>query len=188
MRDLPGTSFLAAGQQVLVPSRALGELTRILSGAGEVTLRLGTDDASFRVGRVRLTTRLIEGEFPSYRTLFPENYPNRLTLTKEPFLDAVRRVKLLAREAAPIRLSFRTDTVELTAITQDVGQARDEVDVKYEGAEMKVAFNPEFLIDGIEATPGDQVVIETLDSLKPVTIRPVEGGDFLYLLMPVRVS
>jgi DNA polymerase-3 subunit beta len=83
---------------------------------------------------------------------------------------------------------LRSDVIELTAITQDVGQAREEVDVKYEGAEMVVAFNPEFLIDGIEATEGDQVLLETLDALKPATLRPIEGSGFLYLLMPVRVS
>ena len=61
-------------------------------------------------------------------------------------------------------------------------------DAKYEGSEMVVAFNPEFLIDGVEATPGDEVVLETLDALKPATLKPTEGTDFLYLLMPVRVS
>jgi DNA polymerase-3 subunit beta len=193
LRDLPGTTFLAEGQKVLVPSRALGELTRLLAGAEQVELRLGPDEASFDVGRSRLTTRLLEGEFPNYRQLIPSNYPNRLSVGKEAMLDAVRRVKLLARDAAPVRLSFRPEGVELTAVTQDVGQAREDVDAKYEGAEMMIAFNPEFLIDGIEATPGDEVVLETLDALKPATIRPVPGAGataagFLYLLMPVRVS
>ena len=97
-------------------------------------------------------------------------------------------MKLLAREAAPVRLALRPDGLELTAITQDVGQAREDLDAKYEGAEMTVAFNPEFLLEGVEATPGEEVVLETLDALKPATLRPTEGTDFLYLLMPVRVS
>ena len=188
MRDLPGTTLLAEGQHVLVPARALGELGRVLSGAEQVTLRLGADQASFEVGSVRVTTRLIEGEFPNYRQLVPSGYPNRLTVGKEALLDAVRRVKLLAREATPIRLALRPDGLELTAVTHDVGQAREDLDAKYEGSEMVVAFNPEFLIDGVEATPGDDVVLETLDSLKPATLRATEGPDFLYLLMPVRVS
>lgn len=188
MRDLPGTTLLAEGQRVLVPSRALGELSRLLSGAREVALRLGADEASFEVGDVRLTTRLLEGEFPDYGQLIPPHYPNRLTLAKEPFLDAVRRVKLLARDAAPVRMSLGADAVELSAITQDVGQAKEEIEAKYEGAEMLVAFNPEFLIDGVEACPGDEVVIETLDALKPATVRPTEGTEYLYLLMPVRVA
>jgi DNA polymerase-3 subunit beta len=186
--DLPGTSLLGEGQHVLVPSRALGELTRVLSGADQVRLRLGADEASFEVGKVRVTTRLIEGEFPNYRQLIPASYPNRLVIGREPLLDAVRRVKLLAREATPVRLALKADGLELTAVTQDVGQAREDVDAKYEGTEMVVAFNPEFLIDGLEATIGDHVALETLDALKPATIRATEGSDFLYLLMPVRVS
>jgi DNA polymerase III subunit beta len=194
MRDLPGTTLLAEGQHVLVPARALGELGRVLSNAEQVTLRLGHDQASFEIGperrpgSVRVTTRLIEGEFPNYRQLVPGGYPNRLVVGKEPLLDAVRRVKLLAREATPIRMALRPDGLELTAVTHDVGQAREDLDAKYEGSEMVVAFNPEFLIDGVEATPGDEVVLETLDALKPATLRPTEGTDFLYLLMPVRVS
>ncbi len=186
--DLPGAELLAAGQQVLLPSRALGELTRVAAGADQVRLRLGADEASFETGTVRVTTRLIEGEFPNYRQLIPPSYPNRMVVGREPLLDAVRRVKLLAREATPVRLALRPDGLELTAITQDVGQAREEVDAKYEGTEMMVAFNPEFLIDGLEATTGDQVVIETLDALKPATIHATESSNFVYLLMPVRVS
>jgi len=193
LRDLPGTSLLAEGKQVLVPARALGELTRVLGGGPTVTLRLGADQATFEAGKVRLTTRLIEGEFPNYRQLIPSAYPNRLVVGKEPMIDAVRRVKLLAREATPVRLALRADGVQLTAITQDVGQAREDVDAKYEGTDMTVAFNPDFLLEGIEAIPGDEVVLETLDALKPATLKPVtastDGGtDFLYLLMPVRVS
>lgn len=188
LRDLPGTSLLAEGKQVLVPARALGELTRVVAGSPAVTLRLGADQATFEAGHVRLTTRLIEGEFPNYRQLVPSAYPNRLSVGKEPMIDAVRRVKLMAREATPVRLALRAEGVQLTAITQDVGQAREDVDAKYEGAEMTVAFNPDFLLEGIEAVPGDEVVLETLDSLKPATLKPTEGTDFLYLLMPVRVS
>jgi len=193
LRTLPGTHVLEEGQHVLVPSRALGELGRLLGGTEEVRVQLGGDDARFGVGRVQLTTRLLDGEFPDYRKLIPPSHPNRLTVGKAALLDAVRRVKLLARDAAPVRLAFHAEGVRLTAITQDVGQATEEVDAKYEGSEMTVAFNPEFLIDGMEATPGEEVVLETLDVLKPAIIRPLApdgSGDrhHLYLLMPVRVS
>ena len=188
LRDLPGTSFLAEGQHVLVPARALGELGRLLSTVSQVTVGLSATEATFDTGATRLTTRLIEGEFPSYEKLIPSDYPHRLTVAKEPFVEAVRRVKLLAREATPVRLSLGADLVELTAVTQDVGQAREEVDAKYEGNDMVVAFNPEYLVEGVEAVAGDEVRLETLDALKPATLRPVDTSDFLYLLMPVRVS
>ncbi|MBW3611616.1 MAG: DNA polymerase III subunit beta [Actinomycetota bacterium] len=214
VRDLPGASVLREGQSVLVPSRALGELARLLGGAdkggaGTVSLRLGERDATFEVGAfaggaaaggdagdpgavgamaTRLTTRLIEGQFPNYRQLVPEHHPNRLTVGREPLLDALRRVKLLAREAIPVRLQLRPGTVQLSAVTQDVGQAEEELDAKYEGAEMGISFNPEYLVDGVEAVAGDEVTLETLDGLKPAVVRAVGRDDYLYLLMPIRVS
>src|SRR5258708_4644189 len=94
VRDLPGAAVLSEGQQVLVPSRALSELGRVLTGADDVELRLGERDASFQVGTIRLTTRLIEGEFPNYRGLIPPSYPNRLTVGRDPLLAAVRRWQL----------------------------------------------------------------------------------------------
>ncbi len=188
VRDLPGTSVLSEGEHVLVPSKALAELSRALGSATEIVLHLGERDASFEVGGTRLTTRLIEGEFPNYRGLIPSSYPNRLTVGREPLLDAIRRVKLMAREATPVRLSMKADSLELVAITQDVGQAHEELDAKFEGTELTVAFNPEYLLNGVEVTTGDEVVLETVDALKPSVIRSTESSDFLYLLMPVRVS
>jgi DNA polymerase III subunit beta len=188
VRDLPGTSVLAEGQSVLVPSNALKELTRVLGDAETVTLRLGERDVGFEVGNVRLMSRLIEGEFPNYRGLIPASQPNRLTVGREPLLDALRRVRLLAREATPVRMVMKPDGLELVAVTQDVGQAHEQLDAKYEGAELTVAFNPEYLIAGIEVTPGDEITLETVDALKPALVRTLDGTEFLYLLMPVRVS
>lgn len=188
VRDLPGTSVLAEGQHVLVPSRALQELARVLAGADTLTVRLGERDASFEVGGTRLTTVLIEGEFPPYERLIPQAQPNRLTVGREVLLDAVRRVKLLAREATPVRLVMSADGLELVAVTQDVGQAHESLDAKHEGEPLTVAFNPDYLLQGIEVAPGDEVTLETIDALKPAVMRVPEHPEFLYLLMPVRVS
>lgn len=188
VRDLPGQSVLAEGQSVLVPSRALNDLTKVLSGVGELTLRLGERDASFEAGDVRLTTMLIEGDFPNYKGLIPSAHPNRMTVSREALLEGVRRVKLLAREATPVRLSMSDDGLDLVAVTQDVGQAHESLDAKYEGTELTVAFNPDYLLQGIEVLPGDEVLIESVDSLKPALVKSPEHPEFLYLLMPVRVS
>lgn len=189
VRDLPGTTVLRENQQVLVPGRALSELQRLLSGAESVTLRLGERDASFEVGTVRLTTRLIEGEFPPYQKLIPDNYPNQLIVNREALLDAVRRVKLLVKDAiTPVRVSLRPDGVECTVITQELGQATEDLDAKYAGTELVMGFNPAFLIDGLEAVGGDEVALETLDPMKPATLQSTESDDYLYLLMPVRLT
>ncbi|MDH3754880.1 MAG: DNA polymerase III subunit beta [Acidimicrobiia bacterium] len=188
VRDLPGTTVLDEGQQVLVPSRALSELARLLSAGGAVTLRLGEREASFDVDGVVLTTRLIEGDFPNYRGLIPESHPNSLTINRSELLDAVRRVRLLAQESTPVRLSMSPDGLELIAMTQDVGQAHEALDAAYDGDELTVAFNPDYLLNGIDVSAGDEIRLETVDALKPAVLRTVGDDDFLYLLMPVRVS
>lgn len=188
MRDLPGTSILDEGQSVLVPSRALQELNRILGHSEQVSLRLGEREASFEAGPVTLITRLIEGEFPNYRGLIPESHPNVLTLQRDELLDALRRVKLLAREATPVRLEMSADGVELAAVTQDVGTAREMLEGDYVGEPLTVAFNPQFLLEGVEVATSEQVTLSTIDELKPALVRMADNPDFLYLLMPVRVS
>ncbi|HTH05844.1 MAG TPA: DNA polymerase III subunit beta, partial [Ilumatobacteraceae bacterium] len=187
VRDLAGQQVLAADQRVLVPGRALTELQRLVGAGDDVTMRLGDRDATFEVGTTRLTTRLIEGEFPNYRQLIPASHPNALTVEREPLLEAIRRVKILARDATPVRLQMGGDTLRLTAITQDVGNASEELDAQYAGTELTVAFNPDYLAAGIEACNGDSVTLNTLDALKPAVVRGVGNDDYLYLLMPVRV-
>ena len=188
MRDVPGATVLAEGQSVLLPSRALNELTRILGQGDRVLLRLGERDASFEVGPVTLITRLIEGEFPNYRGLIPSSHPNKLTVERDALLDALRRVKLLAREATPIRLEMSSDGVELVAVTQDVGNARESLEGVYEGTPLTVAFNPQYLLEGIEVANSEHVTLSTIDELKPALVRMAGVEEFLYLLMPVRVS
>ncbi len=187
VRDLPGVSVLGADQKVLVPGRALNELQRLLGAGGEVTLRLGERDATFEVGSTRLTTRLIEGEFPNYRQLIPASHPNILTVEREALLEAIRRMKILARDATPVRMRIMADRVELTAITQDVGNATEELDATAEGTDLTVAFNPDYLAAGVEAVHSDQITLSTIDGLKPAVVRGVGSDDYLYLLMPVRV-
>ncbi len=189
VRDLPERAgLLGAGQRVLVPSRALGELRAVLDSGGEVEVRLGEHDASFTIAGVELTTRLLGGEFPDYRSLIPSGHPNRLEVDRSELYEAVRRVRIMAKDATPVRLVQHPDSLELVAVSQDLGQATEEIDATYEGEELTVAFNPGYLLDGIEVIAGDRVVIESVDALKPALVRPVDDSDFIYLLMPVRVS
>lgn len=191
VRDLAGQNVLAAGQKVLVPGRALSELQRLVGSGDSITMRLGERDASFEVGNVRLTTRLIEGEFPEYKRLIPPAQPNALTVEREALLEAIRRVKILAKESStPVRLQMSGETLRLTAITQDVGNATEELDAAYVGDDLVVAFNPDFLMAGIEACQGESVVLSTTDGARPAVLRgtgETNGTDYLYLLMPVRV-
>jgi len=191
LRDLQGVSMLGEGQKVLVSAKGLGEVQRLLgTTSGEVEVVLGPREVVFRVERGEVTTRLIEGDFPNYQQLIPSGYPNHLTVSREALQSAVNRVRLVgqSRDAAPIRLAMTSEGLELSATAADVGEAHEAVEAKYEGSDLTVAFNSQFLLDGIEAAASDEVVIESIDPLKPAVMRATDSGDFLYLLMPVRIA
>jgi DNA polymerase-3 subunit beta len=188
VRTLPGTEVLGERPQVLVPSRALSEVVRLLGDGSEVELTLGDRDVTFGLPDTTITSRLIEGDFPNTRQLLPTEFPNRLKVDRLALLDALRRVRLLARESTPVRIAQHGDSIELSAVTQDVGHAHESLDASYDGDELTVAFNPDYLLDGLDAISGDEVTLETRDALKPAVLRDADTDDFLYLLMPVRVS
>ena len=188
MRDLPGTSILSRDQTVLVPSRALEVVGRLLGDVDDLTICLGEREAVCTGGDVQVVTSLIVGEYPNYRALIPDDHPNSLVVERDDMLDALRRVRLLATDNTPVRLEMSGDGLELIAITQDIGQAHETVDATYDGDDLTVAFNPAYLIAGLEVCPDEELRLETCDALKPAVIRGVEDSDFLYLLMPVRVS
>jgi DNA polymerase-3 subunit beta len=190
LRDLQGVSMLGEGQKVLVAAKGLNEVQRLLAGSDEIEVVLGEREVVFRVGSTQITTRLIEGEFPNYQQLIPTGYPNRLQVPRDALQSAVNRVRLVGQrsDAAPIRLAMSDEGLELSATAQDVGEAHEAVEAKYEGAELTVAFNSQFLLDGIDAAASDEVLLESIDPLKPAVLRPTDSPDFLYLLMPVRIS
>jgi len=189
VRDLHGVSMLAEGQKVLVAGKGLGEVQRLL-GDEEIEVVLAEREVVFRVGRTSVTTRLIEGDFPNYEQLIPSGYPNRLTVARDQLSAAINRVRLVGqgRDTAPIRLAMTAEGLELSAVAQDVGEAHEMVEAKYEGGDLTVAFNSQFLLEGIDAAAGSEILIESIDPLKPAVLKGTDSGDFLYLLMPVRIS
>lgn len=187
VRNLGETGLLSSGQSVLIPARALSELARLLPAADQVSVRFGARAAEFELGSTHLSTRLIDGDFPNYRNLLPSSHPNTLTIGREALLEALGRVRILAQDSRVVRMSLGGEVVELTVVAQDVGNASEAVDARYEGDEMVVGFNPDFLASGADALDGDELTVALNDPGKPVVLRGVGDDDYLYLLMPVRV-
>lgn len=183
VRDVPSVSADLAG---LVPVRALRELQRTV-GSPRLRITLGAREATFASDRGTLTARLIEGTFPNYRQLIPESYPARLTVDRDALLEAIDRASLVAEDHIPLRLTLQEGGIELSVTRQDVGRESEHVAAAYQGEEMTIAFNSRYLNDGVTAVDGDEVALDVLDPLKPGVIRGPESGDFLYLLMPVRL-
>ena len=177
---VPGTDT------TLVPYRALRELGRTVSDE-KMSIALGDREARFSSARGSLVVRVIESTFPNYRQLLPDGYPNRLVVSKEGLLEAVGRASLVAEDHIPVRMSLHSGGVELSVSRQEVGEETEHLSGEYEGEEMTIAFNTRYLTDGVAAITSDEVVLETIDPLKPGLIPGTDGTGFRYLLMPVRL-
>jgi len=173
-----------------IPARALRELGRILAGEGveEATVSLLPNQAVFEAGAILLSTRLIDGQFPNFRQLLPESYEHDVRLPRGDFLDVTRRISQLAQRNAPLRLSFSSGELTVAAETPDVGDARETMPAAFEGEPLEIGFNPEFLKEGIESVEGDEVLLRLISPLRPGLLQPVEGEDFRYLVMPIRLN
>lgn len=185
VRDLPDVRIDTSG---LIPARGLRELGRTI-GASQVQVAIQDREAVFGSDRGSLSLRLIEGTFPNYRQLLPDSYPNRVTVDKDRLLDALGRASLVAEDHIPIRLKLQDGGVELTVSRQDVGGESEHIEGTFSGEveEVDIAFNPRYLTDGVAAMEGAEVAIDVIDGLKPSVMRANGQGEFLYLLMPVRV-
>ena len=187
-----------AERTVLVPRRAVEEARRSAEHLGsEIRMVLEPARVTFVFGDRRLTTNLIEGTFPDFRQLIPSGYDRRLTVTRAELTEVVKRVSVVGEAnttSTPVTLHLTADTVRVTAGSGEVGQGEESLPGQLEGEDLEIAFNPRYLTDGLDATGSDRVVIEMRDELKPAVLRPAAAdedapgsGDFLYLLMPVRI-
>jgi len=182
---------------VLIPARVLTDTARTLTSGAEVTIGLAaTDDGpgdgiiGFEGGGRKTTTRLLSGEYPRYRTLMPDDFSARAEIQVGPFADAVKRVALVAERNTPIRLAFGPGEVLLEAGTGDEAQATESIEAAaFDGDSLQVAFNPQYLLDGITATGSDIACISFTSPTKPAVItgKNEDGSaDYQYVIMPIR--
>ena len=192
VRDVPGVAGLGGNHDLLVPARALQELQRVASSLpsdAEIGVTLTDAEICFVVGHSTIASRLIDGNYPSVLQLIPASYPNQLRIAKDTLLTSLRRAKLLAKDStSSVRLTAKEKSLEIRTQSHDTGDIEDNVDADYQGDEITIAFNPGFLIEGVEAVPGDEVVLEMTDAVRPAMVHGVEDLRFRYLLMPVRVQ
>jgi DNA polymerase-3 subunit beta len=172
---------------VIIPSKAVQELQRLLGEAGDVLVKLSDSQVSFAVGDNLLCSKLIEGNYPNYRQVIPGDSNERVVISREALLETVRRVSLLSSEKSnSVKLVFSENRIEVTANSPDVGEAQESMDVIYQGPPMQIAFNPEFLQAPLRNLDSDDVYLDLIDEMSPGVLR-IEGT-FLYVLMPMRVT
>ncbi|MGA9148298.1 MAG: DNA polymerase III subunit beta, partial [Candidatus Nanopelagicales bacterium] len=139
----------------------------------------------------RTTTRLLDGEFPKYRQLLPEESSTVTTVDKAALVEAVKRVSLVAERNTPVRLTFSGDEVALQAGSGDEAQATEALEASTAGDVIEIAFNPHYLLDGLGAIESSDVKFSFTGSTRPAVLTPASGesvDSYKYLLMPVRLS
>lgn len=183
VRDVPGASGV---DTTLIPYRALKELGRTI-GDAKISVNIGEREGTFGSPRGRMTARVIESSFPEYRRLLPDEYPNRLTINRDALLEAVGRASLVAEDHIPVRLTLGSGGVELSVTRQDVGGETEYIEAAYDGEDMVIAFNTRYLTDGVAAMKSENLVLETINPLKPGLLTAADDASFRYLLMPVRL-
>jgi DNA polymerase-3 subunit beta len=186
---------------VLVPARALSETARALTAGAEVSIALALPGAGgtggdgmigFEGAGRRTTSRLLGGEFPRYQGLLPTSQRSMAEMSTAALAEAVKRVALVAERNTAVRLAFGPGQLLLEAGTGDEAQAEEALEVSFEGDDLAIAFNPQYLLDGLAAIDSDTVRISFTDPGKPalITGKPGPDGqpDYRYLLMPIRLG
>jgi DNA polymerase III subunit beta len=173
--------------EAIIPARALQELTRIASSSDEVQLGMHDNHAVFGADGVWLTTRRIDGQFPNYRQLLPEQFEHEVVLPRDEALEVVRRVSLMAQRNSPLRLRFADGELTVSAVTQDVGEAKESLPAPYTADPLEIGFNAEFLRDGLESVASDSVKFKLISPLRPAVLEG-EADDYVYLIMPIRLA
>jgi len=174
---------------VVIPVKSVNELLRLLSDdQGDAVISVGDNLVSFQFGATTMVTKRVEGIYPNYRQAIPPPPKERITLGRESVLTAVRRVATLsADKSGSLRMKFGKDLITIEANTPEVGEAREDIVVAYNGEQYSNAFNPEFFMDPLKNLPDDEVYLDLIDDLSPGVFK-TKSSTFLYVLMPMRVS
>lgn len=181
--DLPK----GAEVETIIPAKAVSELVKLLGEGTSVEIVLAKNQIAFKIPNCMLVSRLIEGRFPNYKQVIPDGLEQKISLNREELLSAVKRSALVTSDRSnSIKLNFMPKQLVISANTPDVGESRESLIISYEGKELDIAFNPNFVMDVLRNIDTEEVLLEVTDGANPGIIRT--GQEFLYVLMPMRLT
>ena len=175
---------------VVVPARALIELSRLSSSDGDVSLSVGKSQAFFRFGNYALHCRLLEGRFPDYTKVVPTEFSKTCRIGREDFINGLRRMLVVAQEKRSpnlIRLRFSDDILHLSANTPDLGSGDERLPIVYQGEELTIGVNGKYLVDGLTVLDCEEVQLDLQEETKSAVLRPLGDTSYDYVVMPVKL-
>jgi DNA polymerase-3 subunit beta len=175
-------------QQVIVPRKGVLELQRLMSGEGDVDLQLGSNHVRIELEGIRFTSKLIDGRFPEYERVIPQDTSNQLVADRDLLKGALQRTAILSNEKyRGIRLIIRESGVVLQAHNPEQEEAEEELEVKYNGDDIEIGFNVNYLLDALGAIESEEVTLSVVDSNSSCLLREPGKDDSKYVVMPMRL-
>lgn len=191
--DDTGESTAAEGMKVTIPGKALRELERILQAypsSEAIAFRLDQTQVVFDLGQQRITTRLLEGQYPNYQQLIPNKFERQLTLDRKQFVSALERIAVMADQRNNIvKLSLNSEqqSLALSVEAQEVGSGLENLPAQVTGENLDIAFNVRYLLEGLKALPSSEIQIQCNTATSPSVLTPLGGLKMTYLVMPVQI-
>jgi DNA polymerase-3 subunit beta len=178
----------APEQQVIVPRKGVLELQRLMSGEGALTVELGTNHVRIQLEGIRFTSKLIDGRFPEYERVIPQDNSNSLVADRNLFKSALQRTAILSNEKyRGIRLVIRKGAMLLQAHNPEQEEAEEELEIQYDGEEIEIGFNVNYLLDALGAIESDEVNLAVVDGNSSCLLREPGKDDCKYVVMPMRL-
>ena len=175
---------------VIIPSKSLSEINKVLSSYnGEVVVKFSQNQIFFEMENTQFTSRLLEGDFINYKQIIPGEKATQVKINRRLLLESSERAALLAREGKNnlIKMDFNQDQLILTS-NAEIGDVFEVIPIENRGESLKIAFNSKFLIEALRVIEGEELMIDMTTSVGPGVLLPIEGNNFIYLILPVRIA
>jgi DNA polymerase-3 subunit beta len=181
----------AEDDRPILPKKTLGELGRLLlEGDGDISYERGENHLFFEVGGRLLISRMIDGQFPAYERVIPKGNDKHIEFERDRLTNAVRRVALLSNERSrAVKFQVDKGKVDVTSSSPELGEAHETLPVEFSGGSMQICFNAQYVLDFLSAVSSDVVSLDLKDEVSQAVMKPVgvEGYDYTYVIMPMRV-
>ncbi len=174
---------------VIIPGKTLNEVNRVMvDEENDILMTVGENQIFFETENVKIISRLIAGQFPNYKQVIPQGCKSKIKVRTKNLLESAERASLLAKEGTNvIRITVNKDDMIINSNSPDIGKIHEQLPILLEGEETQIAFNSKYLIDVLKVIETEEVLLELTGSLSPGIIKPVEGEDYIYLILPVRI-
>lgn len=181
-------SKAAEEKKVIVPRKAASELRKFFDCAEGGSAVIGKNHVLFNIGEVQFLVRLIEGSYPNYEQVIPSSNQKKITVGREDFLRALKRVSIMSRERSnAVKVDIGPGSIAVSSSNPDLGEARDEVGIEYSGEELSLGFNARYLMDALIAMSSDKVDFFLQDPLSPSLLKEEGNEDYKCVVMPMRI-